>query len=177
MCYLPDPYWFKLLLVVTPVIAAFLGVVLTNRNNRKIQDAALAHEKKERQLETKRSAAQEIFTLMESWAADMRISGIVAAGAVGRGVPLPLNDRRMLLDSARYLRAHMLVAVHFPHLEPNWRAPLIEQEKIMRIGMMNVDGTDADAKKEAVIDAVNSLTMKTIDLLNAVTADLVKLHS
>jgi hypothetical protein len=178
MYYIPDPTWFKILLVLLPVIAAFTGVVLTNWNNRKIQDARIASEKEDRELVARRTAAHEIFTLMESWAADMRKSGIVLAGAVGRGEPTPDSDHRIIMDSSRYLRARMLVTVHFPHLEPSWKAALVEQEKILTASITSeAGGRTPEQRKQDALNATHALGAKTLDLLKSVTADLKQLHS
>jgi hypothetical protein len=66
MCGQTDPAWLKLLFVILPVLAAFGGVLLTNRNSRKINNDS--HELELARL--KRNAigqhGSELYSLLES---------------------------------------------------------------------------------------------------------------
>ena len=66
-----DPSWLRVLLATLPAViavaSAFIGVVLTNRNNLRTQQMQLSAERSRTEVAGKRSAPYEINSKLASW--------------------------------------------------------------------------------------------------------------
>jgi hypothetical protein len=165
-----------LLMPIVTVAAAFIGVVLTNRNNRSIQKDRNDHDKRQHERETKLAAAEEIYTRMEAWAADMRRVGVVTARCVSNGDPVPVEEHRLMMDTARILRSRMLIRVHFPQLDPEYMQLMKDHSRILSASTGEI-GDTPEGRSRLILSTVDQLGRDLITFLNSITDQLRALHS
>jgi hypothetical protein len=116
MCGQTDPAWLKLLFVVLPVVAAFIGVVLTNKNNRKINRESHKLELARLNRSAIEQHGSELYGLLESWS-DELVKACTRVWIYTReGERPPQAALETIRESSRVLHARFLVGVYFNDL-------------------------------------------------------------
>jgi len=169
------------LLAVIPVIAAFIGVKITNATNERIQTTKLAgdhglqearftEEASIRARITKRSSGEEAFMLMAAWGVLVRDLGLKYAIEVKRKMAAAVFPDR-LSDTTNLMRAKVLIVVHFPDLIDQWTAT---QKAFLRL----LDEPDLESPSDAqtrIVDAIKAVGVENSRLLEFLSEALKKI--
>jgi hypothetical protein len=171
----------KALLAVIPVVAAFVGVLITNRTNERmsatrfkederIQHSHYAEEAAIRERSTKRASGEEIYTLMETWSASVRFAGLEYARKVAEqpaaGIP------NSFLDISKPLRTKMLIVVHFPHLEIYWKATMDEFQKLLDPPEPGSTTEAKETRREYVHEVIRQTQTVNLYLMALITKEI-----